>query len=119
MIIAILNMEWSSFLNGLLGLVINPLLYWFIIYALLISVIRVSRERKQFGIKLTPLFAELSRTFFISLAGFAIITVVFMYLELSLSVEAMIIIITATIILSGLEILSSAYTLGLAFILLI
>lgn len=118
MIIAILNMEWSSFLNGLLGLVINPLFYWFIIYAFLISVIRVRRERKQFGVKLTPLFAEISRTFFISLAGFAIITVVFMYLELSLSVEVIILLITVTIVLTGLEILSATYILGLTFILL-
>ena len=44
--------------KAFIRLLLNPLLYWFILITLFASLSRIKRERKQFGRKIYPLFDE-------------------------------------------------------------
>src|SRR5699024_9092460 len=97
-------------------LFLNPLFYWAILLVVLAGVKRIKKERNHFGIKVFPLFSEYRKTKGISLVFGVILSALCLAGGIVFSVETMLFVSIASIILSialRFTYLSPSYTLGI------
>lgn len=120
--IVLLELWGIELIKGIGKLFINPLFYWGLILILFIGFSRIKHERKQFGIKLYSLFSEMKNTWVISIVFSIILSVLSLLFGGILTFETVIILFAVTAVLSvfgSIRALSSAYVLGLTFIVLL
>lgn len=117
--LVLLELWGIELVKGIGKLFINPLFYWGIIVVVLISIFRIKNERKQFGVKLHGLFSEVKNTLLISITFSILLSVLSIVFGGILTYETVIILIIITGILSlfgSARAMSSAYIIGLTYI---
>ncbi|SEO53626.1 hypothetical protein SAMN04488134_108168 [Amphibacillus marinus] len=105
-----------------LRLIVNPLLYWFLLIVFLASQMRIKRERKSFGHKIYPMFDELYGFKLKGLAYGCLFSLIVLVLGATLHYLMLIGIITITMLFSlnkKFTFLSSAYIFGFTAIILL
>ncbi|MFC7063323.1 PDZ domain-containing protein [Halobacillus seohaensis] len=110
----------NEFMQGLLRLLTQPLLYWSILLLFFISLRRMKQERKSFGTRVYDVFTEGRSTWRISLIAGSIVSVFAIGSGLVLNTEFLLLLAGVTILLSlpfKLTRLSPAYTLGFSILL--
>ncbi|WP_100332324.1 PDZ domain-containing protein [Bacillus xiapuensis] len=114
--------DWLiGLLAGLGKLLIHPLLYFSLMLAFVVGMLRVNRERKDFDTCVHDIYQEIRGLFpFGLLLGLAV-SAVTLLAGLTVPVETLNFVAAATVILSigGFRFLSPAWTIGLVFFLLL
>ncbi|WP_240508051.1 PDZ domain-containing protein [Virgibacillus indicus] len=108
--------------KGIGRVFLNPLLYWALILVIFAGYKRIKRERKNFGVKVFDVFAEWKSTWGLSLISGFVISVITLGAGLVLTYETILLLSAVIIILSltlNFTMLSSSYTIGISFILLL
>ncbi|HEY4599745.1 MAG TPA: PDZ domain-containing protein [Cerasibacillus sp.] len=105
-----------------MSVLLNPLLYWFILLIMISSYIRVRSERSNYGRKVFPMLSEISHTWIITVVA-SIILSIFIYLTgIYITFETVMLISVITVILSfnySYIFLSPSYTLGFSFLIIL
>src|SRR5699024_3735448 len=100
---------------------LNPLIYWIIFITFLMSKRRIKDEQTQFHQELFSMGAEFKYTGKITIFGSLFISLIAIFLNITLVHEFILFLSIIIFILSfvfGFKLLSAAYTLGFTFILL-
>ncbi|WP_440896320.1 PDZ domain-containing protein [Amphibacillus sp. Q70] len=108
--------------KAIIRLLLNPLLYWFIIITILASLARIKRERNDFGRKIYPIFDELYGQRLRGILFGLLISIVMMVLGVGLHPILLLGVILFTILFTlnkKFTWLSSAYTFGFTTIVLL
>lgn len=116
-----LGMWLVEIISGIGKIFLNPLFYWMILLLFMMGWRRITRERRQFGTKIYPIFTECSGTLFISVVFSIMISLLAILIGFIMSLEMIIILIIVTIIVSltgRTTFLSASYTFGLTFLLM-
>lgn len=101
-------------------MLINPLFYWAAFLTIFVGMKRIKMERKQFGRRIFPVFEEFQHTWFISIVGGIVISLCTILFGIIFTLETVIILIVAIIVLSitaRVTFLSPVYSLGITFFL--
>lgn len=109
-------------LKGIGKIFLQPLLYWIIILYIITSYRRIKRERLQFGSKVFDMFAEAKNTLGISLVFSIIVSIFSIGFGFVFSYEMIGVLFIVTLLLSitgALTALSSSYTLGITFLIVL
>lgn len=107
--------------KGFGKLFINPLLFWIILFSFLISRRRIKDEQLQFGRELSPLGAEFSNTWKLSVFGTLLASVTTIVLQTAFAKEIILFLSIILFILSfsfGFRLLSAVYSLGFTYVFL-
>lgn len=107
--------------KGIGKLFLNPMFYWALFLVFIVGYARIKRERFQFGTKVFDLFTEWKGTFKFALLGFFILSILSIGLGLTFSYETILALNLIIILLSvtgKFTLLSSAYSIGITFIIL-
>ena len=100
----------------------NPLFYWFFIFIFIVSLRRIKRERKLFGIKIFNMFAEWKGTILISLFSGLVLSFVTIGMGFVFNYDLIFILVISTILVSltfNLNYLSAVYTIGLTYVIML
>ncbi|MBM7573524.1 PDZ domain-containing protein [Aquibacillus albus] len=111
-----------EFIKGLGKVFLHPLLYWFLILGLLASLARIKRERHFFGTKIYSAFQEAKYTWPITIVSCLVLSCLAIGLGVMFSFPVMVLLSLVTIIFTltkRFSWLSSAYTMGFTFLLLL
>ena len=112
--------EWLlACLRGIGAVFLNPLLYTGVLFSLLMGLMRVKRERRDFNIRVYPSVLELRHLLSLGLMLGLIISLVTLGAGLVVPIAAVVLISAAMLFLSlffSQRLLSPAYTAGLGFI---
>ncbi|WP_232225559.1 PDZ domain-containing protein [Oceanobacillus manasiensis] len=108
--------------KGVAKLLLNPLLYWFVIVLLLAGYRRVKRERQNFGTKIFDVFSEWRSTWLFSLVTGFVISVIMIGTGFVVSYPSLLLLSFIAILFSisgRFMFLSPVYTIGISFVLLL
>ncbi|MDC3416145.1 PDZ domain-containing protein [Aquibacillus salsiterrae] len=100
---------------------LHPLVYWFLIVTFLATYARIKRERRSFGSKVYPFFAEASQTLVLSLCAGVVLSLLAIGLGVVFSFPVLLLmtVITVLVTVTGrFSWLSAAYTMGFTYLLL-
>lgn len=100
----------------------NPLLYWSIILVLVVGYKRIKAERKNFGLKVYDMFAEWKHTLGLAIGIGIFMTALNLGIGMVFSYEMIVLLTIVIICLSltfRLSLLSSSYTIGISYLLLL
>ncbi|SDK04472.1 PDZ domain-containing protein [Sediminibacillus albus] len=115
--------EWLIELaKGIGKFFVNPLLYWSVILVLLSSINRIKKERMQFGAKIFDAFTEAKNTWQVSLIAGIVLSAITVGAGIVFSYPVVLLLSAVMILLSvaaRFTLLSSAYTFGLAYLVLL
>ncbi|MFG6114677.1 PDZ domain-containing protein [Halobacillus sp. MO56] len=110
---------WLQELTNVLGrLLMQPLLYWFFIFGIIISMKRITKERSMFGIRVFDIFSELKGTWKIGFVAGGILSVVMVGAGIVIPYPVILLISTVILLVSltmRLSLLSAAYTLAVSY----
>lgn len=119
---AMLGIGVLEVLKGIGKMFLNPLFYWVILLVLIMGWRRIKKERRQFGTKVFPLLTELKGTLSITIIFSILLSTTSILLGFMMTIEMIVLLIIVTIAVSitgRTTLLSSSYTLGITFILLL
>ncbi|MDC3412247.1 PDZ domain-containing protein [Aquibacillus sp. 3ASR75-11] len=108
--------------RGIGKMFLNPLFYWALLFALLISLKRIKRERENFGTKVFNILTEMKRTWLVSLLGGMVISLLAIGVGIVWTIPLIVLLALVTLVLSlsfKCMWLSPAYTFGITFFLLL
>ncbi|MFC2947248.1 PDZ domain-containing protein [Virgibacillus sediminis] len=115
--------DWLHELLSAAGkLFIHPLTYWAILLILISGYVRIKRERKDFGVKVSPLFTEWRHTWKISIGAGFLLSMINLGAGMVFQFETILLLGWITLLLSlpyRFTLLSPAYTLGITYLLLL
>lgn len=109
-------------LKGIGRLFLHPILYYLVIVAGVLGVIRVKRERKDFHIRAHDAFFELRQLFPLGIIIGLVLSIIVVAVGITIPFAAILLIATFTFLWSlttNIRLLSPAYTVGAAFFALI
>lgn len=101
---------------------LQPLLYWSIVLVFVAGILRVKRERKQFGYKLFKLFSEWKHTWFFSIVTGLVLSIVCLTVGIVFPYEVILLISIVTILLSvrfRFSLLSASYIIGVTYLIVL
>ncbi|SEA40319.1 hypothetical protein SAMN05421743_104228 [Thalassobacillus cyri] len=110
---------WLQELTNVLGkLLMQPLLYWFFIFGIIISMKRITIERSMFGIRVFDIFSELKGTWKTGFVAGGILSVVMVGAGIVIPYPVILLISTVILLVSlsmRLRFLSAAYTFAISY----
>lgn len=108
--------------KGIGKLFLHPLLYWGIILVFVTGILRIKRERRQFGYKVFHMFSELKNTWLFSLVTGLVLSIICLTIGIVLSYEVIFLISIVTVLLSlhfRFSLLSASYILGITYLIVL
>lgn len=111
-----------EFIRSFILLLINPLLYWIIIFVLISGYLRIKKERLNFGIKVFDIFTEWKNTWTVSIIAGIIISLLMIGTGIVFSYSSLLLLCAIIFILSLTfkpSLLSASYTIGITYLLLL
>lgn len=109
--------QWFMAIGSALGkMFYTPIFYWVILLLSIASIRRIKRERQNFGTKVFRLFAEIQKTFLISLVFGIVVSTISILFGFVLTWEIIIVLSLITVLLtlnSSFQFLSATYTVGI------
>lgn len=108
-------------LKGLGKLFLHPVLYFSFFFAIFAGYIRVKRERKDFKVRTDPGLHELKKLIPIGILAGTILSILSIFIGLTIPLEVIVIIAISTILLAMIghaRLLSAAITIGLPLVIL-